>query len=211
MKKYIVVAGNIGAGKSTLVDKLSARLNWKPYYEPVGENPYLTDFYADMERWAFHSQLYFLSDRLSMQKSLLDFPGSVVQDRSVYEDAEIFARNLFLQGHMPRRDFDTYWKLYRLLVDLLDPPNLIIYLKAGINTLQERIARRGRNFEADIPREYLENLNSLYADWIGSWTICPVLTLDMDELNFQDREEDFAMVSRKVDEALKGLQGELFT
>lgn len=210
MKQYIVVAGNIGAGKSTLVDMLCKHLGWKPYFEPVSENPYLEDFYADMERWAFHSQLYFLSDRLAMHKSLQDFRGSVVQDRSVYEDAGIFARNLFDQGRIGKRDFDTYWKLYSLLVDLLAPPNLVVYLKSSLDTLTARIEKRGREFEADIPLDYLRQLNGLYEEWIGAWDLCPVLTLNMDILDFQERPEDFTFVADEVDAALRGDQGELF-
>jgi deoxyadenosine/deoxycytidine kinase len=210
MKQHIVVAGNIGAGKSTLVELLSGRLGWKPYYEPVSENPYLEDFYDDMGRWAYKSQLYFLSDRLGMHKSLQDYGGSVVQDRSVYEDAHIFAKNLHRQGHIEERDFQTYWRLYEVLVDLLELPDVIVYLKASLPTLKSRIAKRGRDFEASIPDDYLVDLNRLYDEWIGGWELSPVLTLDMDRINFQDNPQDFSAVAEQVAAALRGDQGELF-
>jgi deoxyadenosine/deoxycytidine kinase len=211
MKQHIVVAGNIGAGKSTLVRLLSDRMGWKPYYEPVSENPYLEDFYDDMSRWAFKSQLYFLSDRLGMHKQLQDYRGSVVQDRSVYEDAHIFARNLHLQGFIEKRDFQTYWRLYEVLVDLLERPDIIIYLKASLGTLKQRIARRGRDFEATIPDEYLNGLNELYEEWIGGWKLSPVLTLDMDNINFQDSDTDFDFAAGMIQDTLRGNQGELFS
>ncbi|MEX1248181.1 MAG: deoxynucleoside kinase, partial [Anaerolineales bacterium] len=134
MKHFVAVAGNIGVGKSTLVGKLCARLAWQPYYEPVAENPYLEDFYANMKAWAFQSQVFFLTHRLRMHLSLLEDPKSVVQDRSVYEDAEVFATNLFRQGEISERDYSTYRKLYKLLCDMLHPPDLVIYLRASVPT-----------------------------------------------------------------------------
>lgn len=210
MKQHIVVAGNIGAGKSTLVTQLSEVLKWKPYFEPVSENPYLEDFYSDMGAWGYHSQLYFLSDRLAMHKDLQEYRGSVVQDRSVYEDANIFAKSLQRQGHISDRDFQTYWRLYGVLVELLDLPDLIIYLKSSLPTLKSRIAKRGRDFEASIPDEYLNDLNSLYEEWIGSWTLSPVLTLDMDVIDFQESKSDFDSVAAEITRRLRGDQEELF-
>jgi deoxyadenosine/deoxycytidine kinase len=210
MKQYIVLAGNIGAGKSTLVSRISERLGWKPYYEPVSENPYLEDFYGDMKRWAFHSQLYFLTDRLRIHKELQDFQGSVVQDRSVYEDAEVFARNLFLQGAISARDFDTYQGVYRVFLSFLQPPDLIVYLKASIGVLKNRIAMRGRGFEASIPDEYLDGLNRLYEAWIERFTSCPVLTVDAGEVDIVTRPEDLERVAEMIQERLKGKQQELF-
>jgi deoxyadenosine/deoxycytidine kinase len=152
MKKFVAVAGNIGVGKSTLVEKLCEKLKWEPYYEPVAENPYLKDFYADMDTWAFHSQVFFLTHRLRSHRDLMEFPASVVQDRSVYEDAEIFARNLYLQGHINERDYATYRKLFDLFITLLPHPDLVVYLRASVETLQARIAQRGRDIEQDYWR-----------------------------------------------------------
>ena len=166
--KYVAVAGNIGVGKSTLVDLLCKSLGWDPFFEPVSENPYLPDFYKDMAAWAFHSQIYFLIHRLRVHHSILTHPNSVLQDRSVYEDAEIFARNLYLQKQINERDYATYRELYGTLIAFLPPPDLVIYLQASVPTLQKRIALRGREFEKGISSEYLTNLNALYDDWIRS-------------------------------------------
>ncbi len=190
--------------------KLSDHLGWKPYFEPVSENPYLADFYDDMGRWAYKSQLYFLSDRLGMHKSLQDYRGSVVQDRSVYEDAHIFAKNLHRRGYIEERDFATYWRLYEVLADLLELPDVIIYLRASLPTLKTRIAMRNRDFEQAIPDEYLLELNVLYEEWIGGWKKSPVLTLSMDDLDYHDREEDFLQVAHQLEQVLRGAQGELF-
>lgn len=140
MKKFIAVAGNIGVGKSTLVTLLCKQLKWEPFYEPVGENPYLVDFYADMASWSFHSQIFFLTRRLRSHHQLSQHPTSVVQDRSVYEDAEIFAQNLYLQGHIKERDYETYRELYETITQVLPPPDLVIYLRASVDTLMDRIA-----------------------------------------------------------------------
>ncbi|NQT57558.1 MAG: deoxynucleoside kinase [Bacteroidetes bacterium] len=210
MKNYIVLAGNIGAGKSTLVDRISNHLGWKPYYEPVSENPYLEDFYKDMKRWAFHSQLYFLTDRLRTHKNLQDYNGSVVQDRSVYEDAEIFAKNLFLQGSISSRDFDTYQGFYKLFLSFLEPPDLVVFLKASVGTLKSRIAMRGRGFESAIPDSYLENLNQLYDAWIESFALSPVLEIHAGEIDLVSRPEDLELVVNMIQEKIKGKQQVLF-
>ena len=204
MDKFIVVAGNIGAGKSTLVQLLSDRLGFLPFFEPVAENPYLSDFYRDMNTWSFHSQLYFLTRRLRIHKQLLAAEGSVVQDRCVYEDAEIFARNLYLQGTISQRDFEVYQDLYQILVSLLPPPNLIVYLRASVETLQERIAHRGRDFEAAIPREYLSRLNDLYEAWISSFMQCPILIIPSDHLNLVSSDENINQVVHVIQEKLSG-------
>ncbi len=146
MKKYVVLAGNIGSGKTTLVSMMCERLGWKPYFEPVTENPYLEDFYRDMSRWAFHSQVFFLTHRVRSHHALMDDPWSVVQDRSLYEDAEVFARNLYIHGRMSERDWGTYLELYRTVITLLPPPDLVVYLRASVPTLKRRIAQRGRGF-----------------------------------------------------------------
>jgi len=210
MKNYIVLAGNIGAGKSTLVDRISNHLGWKPYYEPVSENPYLEDFYKDMKRWAFHSQLYFLTDRLRTHKDLQDYNGSVVQDRSVYEDAEIFAKNLFLQGSISNRDFDTYQGFYKLFLSFLEPPDLVVFLKAPVETLKSRIAMRGRGFESAIPDNYLASLNQLYDTWIENFTLSPVLEIHAGEIDLVSRPEDLELVVHMIKEKIKGKQQVLF-
>jgi len=204
MDKFIVVAGNIGAGKSTLVELLSRELQLTPFYEPVSENPYLSDFYEDMKRWAFQSQLFYLTRRLRIHRQLLDVQGSVIQDRSVYEDAEIFAKNLFLQGDISERDFGVYQDLYQILVTLLPPPDMIIYLKTSVPVLAERITRRGRDFEADIPQDYLARLNDLYESWIANVNQCPVLIISTDNLDLVTRQEHINLVISTVKEKMTG-------
>ena len=210
MKKYLVVAGNIGVGKSTLVEQISLNWNWKPYFEPVSENPYLEDFYKDMKRWAFHPQLYFLPDRLKTHKELQNYGGSVVQDRSVHEDAEIFVRNLHQEGSLSDRDFQTYHNLYRVMSSFLEPPSLVVYLKCSVETLKTRIARRGRSFEADIPDGYLENLNRLYDGWIENYSDSPKLIIEADRLDFVLNPGDLEEILVMIEEGLRGDQGELW-
>lgn len=210
MSKYIVIAGNIGAGKSTLVQKLCESVNWQPYYEPVSENPYLKDFYKNMSQWAFHSQLFFLSDRMSMHKELQEFRGNVVQDRSIYEDAEIFARNLYINGNMKERDFQTYWKMYSIAIDLLNPPDLIVYLKASVPALKERIKIRNRDFENSISDDYLHNLNILYEKWISRYQDSELLILDIEETDIINRPEDLDHIILKIKDKLRAGQRELF-
>ena len=204
MDKFIVVAGNIGAGKSTLVQILSEKLGYQPFFEPVNDNPYLADFYQNMEAWSFHSQLYFLTRRLRIHKQLLEAEGSVVQDRSVYEDAEVFARNLYLQGDMSTRDYGVYQDLYQILIDLLPPPNLVVYLRATVDTLLERINTRGRGFEAGISRSYLARLNVLYEEWIASFAQCPVLIIPSDNLNLVSSSAHISQVVQLVQDRIMG-------
>ncbi|MGO8695302.1 MAG: deoxynucleoside kinase [Rectinemataceae bacterium] len=210
MKKYIVLAGNIGAGKSTLVGLLSARLGFTPYYEPVAENPFLHDFYTDMRRWAFNSQVFFLTHRVRSHRALMEDPHSVVQDRSLYEDAEVFARNLHERGDMSDRDWDSYSELYRTLCDLLPAPDLVVYLRAALPTLRARIAKRGREFEAGISDEYLDSLNALYESWIESFTLAPVLVVPSDRLDFVAESRDFEAIAAGVEDRLRDRQGVLF-
>lgn len=210
MKKYIVLAGNIGAGKSTLVGLLAEKLGFRPYYEPVAENPYLEDFYSDMERWAFNSQIFFLTHRIKSHHSLMDDPWSVVQDRSLYEDANVFARNLYERGSMSSRDWATYCEIYRTMTSILPAPDLVVYLRASVPTLRKRIARRGRGFEADIPSEYLESLNILYEEWIDGFSLAPVLVVPGDKLDFVEESRDLKAIIHTIDHRLRDKQGNLF-
>ncbi len=201
---FIAIAGNIGVGKSTLTELLARRLGWEPYFEAVDENPYLPDFYADMKRWAFHSQVFFLSRRLRHHYELLQRNSSVIQDRSVYEDAEIFARNLYLQGFISERDYKVYRDLYETIVHILPPPDLVVYLQASVPTLVERIRRRGRTFEQGISPEYLAQLNALYEAWAATFDLCPVLTIPTDGLDFVQYPAHLDLIAQRVQERLTG-------
>lgn len=202
---FVAVAGNIGAGKSSLTRMLAERFRWKPYFESVEDNPYLADFYADMHRWSFHLQIYFLSHRFRYQKQIAESSESVIQDRSIYEDAEIFARNLYEIGKMDQRDYDNYVALFHVMMEYLKPPDLMIYLRASVDTLLKQIARRGRSFEQGIERSYLEQLNTLYERWIANYKIGPLLVIPTDNLDFVNRKEDFDYVAQLVKNALPQL------
>ena len=210
MKKFVAVAGNIGVGKSTLVGMLCERLEWQPFYEPVSENPYLADFYADMSAWAFHSQVFFLTRRLRIHYELSQYPGSVVQDRSLYEDAEIFAQNLYLQNLMQERDYLSYRELYETAIQLLPPPDLMIYVRASVPTLMNRISKRGRDYERTITSEYLQSLNDLYETWISNFVLCPVLTIPADDIDYVAYSGHLNLIIDKVDEKLTGNEEVLF-
>jgi deoxyadenosine/deoxycytidine kinase len=210
MKKFIAVAGNIGVGKSTLVGLLAQRLAWQPFYEPVGENPYLADFYRDMRLWAFHSQIFFLTRRLRIHRELCDYPMSSIQDRSVYEDAEVFACNLYRQGLMLDRDYRSYRELYGVLTQFLPAPDLVVYLRAEVPTLLDRIAQRGRSYEQDIRPEYLAQLNELYEDWIRDFTLCPVLTVPAGDLNYVAHDSHLDLIVSKIHDKLEGKEEVVF-
>jgi deoxyadenosine/deoxycytidine kinase len=199
---FIAVAGNIGAGKSTLTGMLAQHFGWQPFYEANAENPYLADFYQEMQRWSFHSQIFFLGKRLEHHRQLVDHAGSVVQDRTVYEDAEVFARNLHEQGSMTQRDYDTYRRLYQAVAAFLPPPTLIIYLQSSVDTLLGRIHKRGRDFEQAIDPAYLAQLNRLYDHWIEDWTACPVLSICVDGLDFQHVPSDFRVIIERIEQHL---------
>lgn len=211
MNKFIIVAGNIGVGKSTLVALLCQKLGWEPFYEPETENPYLADFYQDMSRWSFQSQVFFLSRRLHIHHQILHFSGSVIEDRCIYEDAEVFARNLNLQGSLSDRDYQTYRSLYQSLVEFLPPPDLVIYLRASVETLIQRIALRNRDYERTISADYLEKVNHLYNEWIDSFTLCPVLTVPADKLDYVVRPDHLDLITEKVQQKLTGKDEVIFS
>ncbi len=210
MKKFVAVAGNIGVGKSTLVTMLCQKLGWQPFYEPVAENPYLADFYADMQTWAFHSQIFFLTHRLRTHRQLLDHPTSLIQDRTVYEDAEVFADNLYRQGLIHTRDYRTYHELYEVVTEFLPPPDLVVYLRASVPTLFSRISSRGRDFERQITAEYLGQLNDLYERWIAGFSLCPVLTVPSDDLDYVANPSHLELIASKVQEKLTGKEEVVF-
>lgn len=210
MKKFVAVAGNIGVGKSTLVALLCQNLGWQPFYEPVAENPYLVDFYADMRTWAFHSQIFFLTHRLRMHRQLLAHPTSVLQDRTVYEDAEVFAENLYRQDLIQVRDYRIYHELYDVVMEFLPPPDLVVYLRASVSTLFSRISSRGRDFERQITPEYLEQLNELYESWIAGFSLCPVLTVPSDDLDYVANSNHLELIACKVQEKLTGKEEVVF-
>lgn len=203
--KHIAVAGNIGAGKTTLTEMLAKHYGWMPQYEPTDGNPYLNDFYNDMQRWAFSLQVYFLNNRL---KQLLDIQASthtVIQDRTIYEDAYIFAPNLHEMGLMSRRDFENYAHFFKTLNQMISPPDLLIYLKASIPTLVDRIQKRGRDYEENIRLDYLKRLNEHYNNWIDKYKEGPLLIIESDQLQFDEKEDDFAAIIGKLDARLEGL------
>jgi deoxyadenosine/deoxycytidine kinase len=210
MKKFIAVAGNIGVGKSTLVHLLCEQLGWEPFYEPVAENPYLSDFYKDMSSWSFHSQVFFLTHRLRIHQQILRFDGSVIQDRSIYEDAEIFAHNLALQGNLSERDYQTYYTLFQTISDFIPPPDLVIYLRASVSTLKNRISRRDRDYERDISSDYLSGLNALYEQWIDNFFLCPVLTVPADDLDYVAHSAHLDLILKKVQDKLTGKEEVIF-
>jgi deoxyadenosine/deoxycytidine kinase len=184
VRQAIAIAGNIGVGKSTLVDFLSRTYGISPYYEPSEDNPYLPDFYLDMPRWAFHSQLYFLSSKFRIHQELDRMPGLVVLDRTIFEDAEIFATALYHMKCMDDRDWATYRAFYQSILEAIRPPDLMIYLRCSMRTLRRRIRLRGREMEDDIPLSYLKRLDRLYEAWIDSYDMSDVLILETDELDY---------------------------
>jgi deoxyadenosine/deoxycytidine kinase len=196
MKWFVAVSGNIGSGKSTITTLLSEKLGWRPYYEVVDENPYLADFYADMPRWSFHLQVFFLSKRFQHHQEIVQSSASVIQDRTIYEDVEIFARNLYLHGLMGERDFRNYCELFDTMAQFLRPPDLIIYLQASVATLMERIRHRARDFEQRIPAAYLEQLNERYAEWVDHFSLCPILTVSADHPDLGKLDDLVAMQGR---------------
>ncbi|HLA54337.1 MAG TPA: deoxynucleoside kinase [Flavitalea sp.] len=203
--KHIAVAGNIGAGKTTLTELLSKHYRWIPQFEDVDHNPYLFDFYEDMPRWSFNLQIYFLNVRLN---SLLDIQRgteTVIQDRTIYEDAQIFAPNLHEMGLMGKRDFDNYFAFFETLRSMVQPPDLLIYLKGSVPTLVAQIQKRGREYEENIRLDYLKRLNDFYNKWIESYREGPLLVIDIDKNKFGESDEHLGEIIRKIDSTLYGL------
>lgn len=202
--KYIAVAGNIGAGKSSLTGLLSKHFKWEAFYESVDDNPYLADFYEDMLRWSFNLQIYFLSSRFRHQKEMLQQDVSLIQDRTIYEDVEIFAKNLHEMNLMSDRDFNNYEALFREMSHYLRPPDLLIYLRAQVPTLVRQIQQRGRDYENTIRIDYLERLNRLYEDWIDRYPY-EKLIIDTDDLDFVNDPEDLGKIIELIEQRLYGL------
>lgn len=189
-KNLILIAGNLGAGKTTLAKQIGQKLNWYIGYESVSDNPYLPDFYSDMKTWSFHLQVYFLGQRLKQHIYAYNLPQSAVLDRSIYEDAQIFANALHKAGNISDRDYNAYLAIYNYVVETLPAPNMLIYLKAPIQILSQRIKKRGQGFDQDLSIEYLEMISSFYEEWIAGFDLCPVLTIDTGDMNYADKEED---------------------
>lgn len=197
-KMFIVVAGNIGSGKTTLTKKLAERLGWRPNFESVSDNPYLEDFYGDMERWSFPLQVYFLNHRFKTHKTIEGSNYSEIQDRSIYEDANIFARALFEQSSLSDRDYDNYQNLYDSMIEYLTPPDLMICLKRSVPKLIERIQMRGRDYEQTIDPDYLSRLNDYYDDWFDNYELGKSLMVQTDELDFLENEDHFDQLVQKI-------------
>lgn len=204
-KKYVAIAGNIGAGKSSLTKVLSDYFKWEPFYERVDDNPYISDFYNDMRRWSFNLQVFFLSSRFKHQQEIEEVPHTIVQDRSIYEDAEIFARNLAEMSLMTGRDYENYSALFGIMASYLRAPDLLVYLRASVPTLVRHIQARGRAYESSIRIEYLERLNVLYDDWIERYDLGPKVIVDVDESDFVNMPEHRMQVIATIESRLYGL------
>ncbi len=201
-RQFIAIAGNIGAGKTELTAFLCKKYGLTPFYEPNDQNPYLADFYKDMKTWAFRSQIFFLTHKFRLHRSLERDANTALQDRTIYEDAEIFAKNLYRQKLISGRDWKTYWELYETISGSLKPPDLMIYLRCPVKTLKQRIRLRGREMEKDIPTRYLTRLNALYEDWFKHYKMSPVLTLQTDTLDYLTNLVDRVDLFRQIEKHL---------
>lgn len=210
-KRLIIVAGNIGSGKTSLTERIGARLGWCTAFESVTDNPYLAEFYADMKSWAFQLQVFFLGHRAEQYLELAQSPQSAVLDRSIYEDAYIFARALYQMGNLTERDYLSYRRVFDLVVSKLPPPDLLIYLKAPVSVLVNRINRRGREIESGISAEYLSLLESFYDDWLQSFDVCPVLTIHTGDLDFVHKKKHLDTVIQRIQDRLAGKEDIIFT
>lgn len=199
---FVSIAGNIGSGKSSLTNLIAKEFNWKPYYEKVNDNPYLKDFYNDMNRWSFNLQVYFLSHRFKTHKEILNKKKSVIQDRSIYEDAEIFAKNLYKLGKMKKRDYDNYRQLFKEMTYFLQPPDLLIYLRSSLPKLLKQIKLRGREFEQNIDTGYLERLNNSYEEWIKGYKIGKCLIIENEKIDFVNNKKDFCRITELIKDNL---------
>jgi len=202
---HIAIAGNIGAGKTTLTSLLAKHYKWEPHFESVAENPYLDDFYGSMERWSFNLQIYFLNSRFRQILEIRESGKNIIQDRTIYEDANIFAPNLHAMGLMTNRDFGNYETLFELMERLVSPPDLLIYLRASIPTLVGQIHKRGRDFENTISIDYLSRLNERYEAWISTYKKGKLLIIDIDNLNIVDNQEDLGSIIDRIDAQIHGL------
>jgi deoxyadenosine/deoxycytidine kinase len=209
-KRLVIVAGNIGSGKTSLTERLGARLKWKTAFESVADNPYLPDFYSDMRAWSFHLQVFFLGHRAQQYLQLVESPQSAILDRTIYEDAYIFARALHHMGNLNERDYMSYLRVFDMIVNRLPPPDLLIYLKAPVPVLFERIRSRGRAIEGGITEEYLSLLESFYTDWMQSFDACPVLTIRTDDLDFVNKPGHLDIVVKRIEERLAGKEDLVF-
>ncbi|HET7000150.1 MAG TPA: deoxynucleoside kinase [Puia sp.] len=203
--KHIAVAGNIGAGKTTLTELLSKHYKWIPQFEDVDHNPYLNDFYDDMPRWSFNLQVYFLNSRLNQLLEIYTGTETVIQDRTIYEDAHIFAPNLHDMGLMSKRDYNNYFQFFQTLKRMVQPPDLMIYLQASVPTLVGQIQKRGREYEENIRLDYLKRLNDLYNKWIDGYKEGSLLVIDVDKNKFPDNEEHLGEIITRIDAQLYGL------
>lgn len=210
VKRMIVLAGNIGAGKTSLTERLGARMGWYTAFESVADNPYLANFYKDMRAWSFHLQVFFLGHRAQQYLELAQSPQSAILDRSIYEDAYIFARALHHLGNLSERDYLSYRKVFELVVSHLPPPDLLIHLRAPVSVLMERIRRRGRAIESGITFEYLSLLESFYDDWMRSFDVCPVLTIRTDDLDFVHETRHLDIVVERIQDKLAGREELVF-
>lgn len=202
---HIAIAGNIGSGKTTLTTLLSKHYDWQPQFEDVDDNPYLNDFYKDMQRWSFNLQIYFLNSRFNQIQEIHQQEKDIIQDRTIYEDAHIFAPNLHAMGLMSSRDFDNYRNLFNSMNNFIPAPNLLIYLRSSVSNLVEQIQKRGRDYENSIRIDYLSRLNERYEAWISSYTNGKLLIIDVDKLDFQNNKEDLGFIIDKIDAEINGL------
>ena len=203
-KRLVLVAGNIGSGKTSLTERIGERLGWRTAYESVADNPYLADFYADMRKWSFHLQIFFLGHRAQQHLDMWNDPRSAIIDRSIYEDAYIFARALNHLGNLSELDYTSFRRVFELVVRGLPPPSLLIYLKAPVPILMERIRRRARDMETSISEDYLNLLDSFYEDWVRTFDLCPVLTLRSDNLDFVHQSRHLDLVVKRIQDKLSG-------